>query len=393
MIFVNIVYKRFPQMINMLNYSKSNVTARRVENLNLLQAKCLSKMKCAISPADIKTIASMGPGVNEVLIDVIRDLKQKMDAFQPRYNAKMKSRKTTDQKMREEDRRKGGDGTSNYSISTVRSEMHRVSSGISPPQILKVLSDEEINSKPSLMAASIAASLDGNKRAEVVLGSAGRRAQERMRRAAREKSAKHLRNSPKSRVAREGAQVSEEDMNSMFEKITTRLYTELDKHMEIIDKLDTQSKDFDQQMTYLKDANLKELDKTDKALAVDLRSDSSNPDLDSATLAAHVTAVMPIRAPDVDGAPNTNFLFSADPYSDKLVEVDWDGGAAEPPPPSGAPPAHILAKMKKAEKGYDENQRLFDEEGNPYPTDSEEEEEEEEEEEKEEENDEEFYDA
>lgn len=182
------------------------------------------------------------------------------------------------------------------------------------------------------------------------------------------------------------AKKTEDEMNLMFQNITTKLYSELDKHIETIDRLDAQSKEFNQHMTYLQEANLKEMQKTDKALAVDLRSDSTNPDLGPATLAAHVAASMPITAPDVDGSPNANFLFSADPYTDRLIEVDWDGEVAEPPPPSGTPPAHILAAKLKAggpEEGYDDNGRLLDEDGNPYPTDSEEEQEE----------DEEFYDA
>ena len=74
-------------------------------------------------------------------------------------------------------------------------------------------------------------------------------------------SLQHLRNSPKSKVARN---FSDEDMNSMFENITTKMYGELEKHTETLDRLDTQSKEFDRHMKDLKVANLKEMDATDK---------------------------------------------------------------------------------------------------------------------------------
>ena len=67
-----------------------------------------------------------------------------------------------------------------------------------------------------------------------------------------------------------------------------------------------------------------------------------------------------VRAPDSgDGSPNSNFMFSADPYSGKLIEVDWDGEEIDhPPPPLDAPPPHILELAKSRSQGehvYDED--------------------------------------
>ena len=101
---------------------------------------------------------------------------------------------TTDQKMKEEEERRGNDTSSQYSTSTVGRTMQRMSSGISPPQRMRGASTEDASRRPSKIAASIALELEGNLSGEIILGSAGRRGQEKRRFIAREKSAKALRN-------------------------------------------------------------------------------------------------------------------------------------------------------------------------------------------------------
>ena len=115
------------------------------------------------------------------------------------------------------------------------------------------------------------------------------------------------------------------------------------------------------------------LQSSEKALAVVMRLDSTNPDLNPSKSAPGFGMGTPkfVTAPDVeDGVVNNSFVGSVDPYSNRLVELDG-GDAPPPPPPDGAPPDHILqAAMSKSsiktEEGYDEFGRLLDEDGNPY---------------------------
>ena len=161
--------------------------------------------------------------------------------------------------MREEElrrERRDGDTASNYSTSTVGRQMQRLSNGISPPQRMRGQSNEDVSKRPSRLAASIAASLDGNANGEVVLGSAGRRVQEKRRSVAREKSAKHLRNSKSKGEIR----LSTVEMDTMFDQITTKLTTDLDEHTKKLDSLDKKSKQFDRHMDDLRKANKEEME-------------------------------------------------------------------------------------------------------------------------------------
>ena len=174
--------------------------------------------------------------------------------------------------------------------------------------------------------------------------------------------------------------------DEMFDQITSKLTTDLEKHSEKLDRLDSKSRQFDRHMDDLRKANKRQIEGSEKTLAVVLRSDSTNPDLDPTKGLPGFGMGTPkyVKAPGLeDGVLNNSFVGSVDPYSNQLMEVD--GGMAPPPPPSEAPPAHILEAAKKRgggapltasgkpEEGYDEFGRLLDEDGNPYEFSDEEE--------------------
>ena len=104
------------------------------------------------------------------------------------------------------------------------------------------------------------ASLEGNADAEVVLGSAGRRVQEKRRSVAREKSAKHLRQSKSKSQIR----LSSTEMDTMFDQITNKLTNDLEKHSETLDRLDSKSRQFDKHMSDLRKANKREMEGSEK---------------------------------------------------------------------------------------------------------------------------------
>ena len=82
-----------------------------------------------------------GKGINDVVIRLLRDVRMKMNAYEPQYRASV-SINTTDQRMKAaemnsaygKNRKKGDGGESVATQSTVRYTMKRQSSGISPPQ-------------------------------------------------------------------------------------------------------------------------------------------------------------------------------------------------------------------------------------------------------------------
>ncbi|GMI16440.1 hypothetical protein TrLO_g9261 [Triparma laevis f. longispina] len=362
-VIAKIVHTRYPKMVVLDHYTESTSTDRKMGNWLKLQSKVLGKLKCTLEEDDIKTLAAMGPGVNEKLITFLREFKQQMDNFEAIYKEKHSTLKTTDQKMKEEEERRGNDTSSQYSNSTVGRTMQRMSSGISPPQRMRGASTEDASRRPSKIAASIALELEGNLSGEIILGSAGRRGQEKRRSMAREKSAKALRNGKATK------ELSSQEMDDMFEKISDKLTKDLDRHTDKLDRLDVKSKQFDKHMEELRLANKQEMINTEKSITVLLRTSSENPDLNENAPGFGMGTPKFVQAPEnEDGVFNNSFVGSVDPYSNQLMELNG-GVAAPPPPPGGAPPAHILeeAKRKKmAEEGVDENGNLLDEDGNPY---------------------------
>ncbi|GMH73964.1 hypothetical protein TrST_g6641 [Triparma strigata] len=365
-VIAKMIHTRYPKMVVLDHYTESTSTDRKIGNWLKLQTKVLGKLKCSLEEDDIKTLAAMGPGVNEKLIRFLRLFQQSMDSYEAAYKEKHSVAKTTDQKMKEEqerrDARGGGDTSSQYSASTVGRTMQRMSSGISPPQRMRGASTEDASRRPSRVAASIAAELEGNLSGEIVLGSAGRRGQEKRRSMAREKSAKALRNGKPTK------ELSAQEMDAMFEKISDKLTKDLDKHTDKLNRLDIKSKQFDKHMEELRLANKKEMENTEKGISVLLRTSSENADLNPTAPGFGLGAPKFVQAPESeDGVFNNSFVGSVDPYSNQLMELN--GGVAAPPPPPNAPPAHILeeAKRKKmVEEGVDEFGNLLDEDGNPY---------------------------
>ena len=266
----SLIHKRYPKMVQIHNYQPTNTKDTKLDNWSLLNSKVLSKMRCQISEDDITTIVSRGKAINDVVVRVMRELRVKMNAYEPQYLASV-SVNTTDQLMKAAEmnaaygkNRAGGGPESLSSPSTVGRHMKRQSSGISPPQRMQRAKEGDSNRRPSRVAAGIAASLAGmglEGEDTILLGSAGRRAEARRRTSAREKNAKIIRESKKKQV-----RLSSAEMDDMFEKITSKLNDDLEEHSEKLDRLDSKSRQFDKHMHDLREANKREMNGTDKRL-------------------------------------------------------------------------------------------------------------------------------
>ncbi|GMH64681.1 hypothetical protein TrRE_jg6730, partial [Triparma retinervis] len=361
-VLASLIHKRYPKMVQIHNYQPTNTKDTKLDNWSLLNGKVLSKLRCPVSEADIQTIVGRGKTINDVVIRVMRELRLKMNAYEPQYLA-ASSVNTTDQLMKAaemnsaygKNRRDGGESVG--TPSTVGRHMARQSSGISPPQRMQRARDGDVNRRPSRVAAGIAASLAGlgpGDEDTILLGSAGRRAEERRRTSAREKNAKIIRDSKKKQV-----RLSSVEMDEMFEKITSKLNDDLEEHSEKLDRLDSKSRQFDKHMHDLREANKLEMNGTDKRLSVALRSDALMP---QSVTSAEPTFGMGrpefLKAPSMeDGIHNHSFVGLVSPHSNQLQEMDGEGDmvfssfvpraeSPPPPPPNEPPPAHILAKAR-----------------------------------------------
>lgn len=169
-----------------------------------------------------------------------------------------------------------------------------------------------------------------------------------MRTAARENAARQLRQSKTQQI-----KLSAREMDTMFNQITEKLSNDLNEQSEILDRLDVKSRQFDKHMCVLREANKRDMEGTDKRLAVALRSDDIMPE------AAELTFGMGrpefIKAPEMeDGIHNHSFVGLVSPHSNQLQELDGEQNFENttsfnppPPPPSSPPPAHILERAKQ----------------------------------------------
>jgi len=362
------VHRVYPRLINMHTYSPHNSVEGKLSTWKTLHDKVLSKMKVALTEDEIRVIVKRDSV--DLLVAKLREIRMKMRAYEPMYNAgadKSKNQAEKDAARAKQysannpprQRRNSVNRTleldasltsSPGTNSVVGKTMRSANEGISPPKRVRQASVGDNSRRPSRLAASIAASLGNQSEGQdILLGSAGRRASQLKRTKEREKHAKILRDSKKSIV------VTESEMDEMFENITSKLNKDLDEHSERLNRLDVKSRQFDQHMTELRAANLKEMQQTDHNLANVLREEQSV-----------VEPGFGFGRPGFVSAPqdgNNSFVGLVSPHSNQIAELVGDYGEEydrmgeeigrevdllqpPPPPPSMPPPAHILEQAR-----------------------------------------------
>ena len=179
----SMIHRKFPKMIQMHSYIAGNSLDRKLSNWRLLNTKCFSRLRLALSEEELQCLAQRGKDVSGLLIRLLRELRLKMNAFEPQYLAKVNIN-GTDQRMKAEamssayskNRKPLDDPHASDISSAVGKTMRRLSSGISPPQSMKQAARGDVSKRPSRIAANIAGVLGGIEAdTEILLGSAGRR--------------------------------------------------------------------------------------------------------------------------------------------------------------------------------------------------------------------------
>jgi len=181
------------------------------------------------------------------------------------------------------------------------------------------------------------------------LGTLGRAAGQAQRSKQREDEALMLRKKGKTK------RLSVQEMDEMFEHITTKMNDELTVHSDQLDRLDKKSREFDHHMKDLRTANQAAMNQTDKILAVSLRNDGKAVPTQEPGFAMGRPEF--VKAPSIsfgeefeDGdrssGLNHSFVGLVSPHSNQLEEIgdEEDLEFSPPPPPKGPPPPHVLAK-------------------------------------------------